>query len=207
MKKAGSESFRLKIFMEEIILPELNTKPMRLFHVSEEKDIAVFEPRFPTRTDLDKSIGLVWAIDEAHLTNFLTPRNCPRVAYSVGENTTAEDRERFFCSSTAEHAVIIESEWFDRMCETWLFLYEFEPTDFVLQDKTAGYYVATTAQKPIEKHIVTNLFTELFRKNSEVRIVDSLWDIAECVKQSSLDWSLCRMGFAKKQNNNLPRKL
>lgn len=30
---------------------------MRLFHVSEEPDIRVFEPRIPVRDDMDKSIG------------------------------------------------------------------------------------------------------------------------------------------------------
>jgi len=54
---------------------------MRLFHVSEENNIAEFIPRVPDRENFDKSIGLVWAIDEARLPNFLTPRNCPRVAY------------------------------------------------------------------------------------------------------------------------------
>lgn len=48
---------------------------MRLFHVSEEPDIKVFEPRLPTRKDLNQNIGLVWAIDEARLPNFLTPRD------------------------------------------------------------------------------------------------------------------------------------
>lgn len=56
---------------------------MRLFHVSEEPDIKVFEPRLPTRKDLNQNIGLVWAIDEARLPNFLTPRDCPRVAYPL----------------------------------------------------------------------------------------------------------------------------
>lgn len=37
---------------------------MRLFHVSEESNIQAFEPRIPTRDDLDKTVGLVWAIDE-----------------------------------------------------------------------------------------------------------------------------------------------
>lgn len=49
---------------------------MRLFHVSEESDIQKFEPRIPSRNDLDKTVGLVWAIDEKRLPNFLTPRNC-----------------------------------------------------------------------------------------------------------------------------------
>ena len=69
---------------------------MRLFHVSEEPDIRVFEPRLSSRRDLDPTVGLVWAIDEARLPNFLTPRDCPRVAYHVGERTTEADRRAFF---------------------------------------------------------------------------------------------------------------
>lgn len=37
---------------------------MRLFHVSEESDIKLFEPRIPIRTDLDPTTGLVWIINE-----------------------------------------------------------------------------------------------------------------------------------------------
>lgn len=61
---------------------------MKLFHVSEESNIALFEPRIPDRDDLNKAIGLVWAIDEDRLPNFLTPRNCPRVTFHIGKNNT-----------------------------------------------------------------------------------------------------------------------
>lgn len=44
---------------------------MRLFHVREEKDIQIFEPRLPSRNDLNQTVGLVWAIDEDRLPNFL----------------------------------------------------------------------------------------------------------------------------------------
>lgn len=71
---------------------------MRLFHVSEEENIQLFEPRLPKRNDLDKSVGLVWAIDEARLPNFLTPRDCPRVAYHAGKNTSEADKKKFFMS-------------------------------------------------------------------------------------------------------------
>lgn len=87
---------------------------MRLFHVSEEENIQVFEPRLPSRDDLDKTIGLVWAIDEARLPNFLTPRDCPRVAYHVGKDTTEVDKKRFFTSSTVTYAVVNESKWFEK---------------------------------------------------------------------------------------------
>lgn len=68
---------------------------MRLYHVSEDPDILVFHPRLPKRDDLDPATGLVWALDEERLPNFLTPRDCPRVAYHVGSRTSAGDRERF----------------------------------------------------------------------------------------------------------------
>lgn len=69
---------------------------MRLFHVSEDGGISVFNPRLPGRNDLDKGTGLVWAIDEKRLPNFLTPRNCPRVTYHIGDNTTEQDKKDFF---------------------------------------------------------------------------------------------------------------
>lgn len=173
---------------------------MRLFHVSEESDIAKFIPRTPTRDDLDKNTKLVWAIDEDRLPNFLTPRNCPRVTYYVGKDTTVEDKRKFFSSSTVSHVVAIENLWFEKMKNTTLYLYEFNEKDFVLQDATAGYYVAKTTQIPKAKYEITDLFSELIKRNVEIRIVDNLWDMAEEVEKSTLNWSFCRMTFAQLPN-------
>ncbi|PWL97027.1 MAG: hypothetical protein DBY04_07550 [Clostridiales bacterium] len=172
---------------------------MRLYHVSEEPDIKVFKPRLPKRKDLNQNIGLVWALDEARLPNFLTPRDCPRVAYHVSSQTTDIDKQRFFTSPLTTYAIVIESKWFHIMNHTTLYLYEFDPQDFVLQDNIAGYYVAKTTQYPKEKYILTDLFGELLKRNVEIRIVDNLWNIADAIKTSTLDWSLCRMA------NALPR--
>ena len=84
-------------------IPPAEPAHIRLFHVSEEPDIQVFEPRLPARKDLNQKIGLVWAIDEKRLPNFLTPRDCPRVAYHVGSRTTDADKARFFTSSGISH--------------------------------------------------------------------------------------------------------
>jgi len=121
---------------------------VRLFHVSEEPDIQVFVPRLPKRKDLDQSVGLVWAVDEARLPNFLTPRDCPRVTYHIGENTSDSDKERFFSSSGVSHCVVVEHRWLEAMRSTSLFLYEFDTVDFELQDSVAGYYVSRKAQYP-----------------------------------------------------------
>ena len=80
-----------------------------------------------------------------------------------------------------------------------MYLYEFHVDDFVLQDDVAGYYVAKTTQVPIAKYQIDNLFEALIKRNVEIRIVDNLWDIADEVKDSSLNWSLCRMGFAQRR--------
>lgn len=170
---------------------------MRLFHVSEEAGICSFEPRKPDRNDLDKTVGLVWAIDENRMPNYLTPRNCPRVAYHVNPNTSKSDIKRFFTSSTVKHAIVIESKWFKSMMSTTLYLYEFHPDNFEIQDDVAGYYVSTSTQIPIAKYALADLFSELIRRNVEIRITDNLWTFADEIKTSTLNWSLCRMDFAE----------
>lgn len=72
---------------------------MRLFHVSEEGNIDIFNPRIPEREDLDKSVGLVWAA--------------------------------------------------------------------------------------------------LLKRNVELRIIKNLWDISDKIKTTTLNWSICRMGYAQ----------
>ena len=107
---------------------------MRLFHVSEEPDIKVFEPRLPTRKDLNQNIGLVWAIDEARLPNFLTPRDSQHIfslwtlrcccnivpgnavlqssVWNSYKYNTDSDKKHFFSSSRISHAIVIESKWY-----------------------------------------------------------------------------------------------
>ena len=85
------------------------------------------------------------------------------------------------------------------MKNTVLYLYEFNIEDFALQDSIAGYYVATTAQYPKKKYVLTDLFGELLKRNVEIRITDNLWDMAGDVKTSTLNWSLCRMANAARR--------
>lgn len=172
---------------------------MRLFHVSEDPNIERFVPRIPTRTDVDRSKGLVWALNERCLPNFLTPRDCPRVAYHATDQTTQADISMFF-SCSARHCVAIEHAWYERMRKTCLYVYEFSAEQFYrqnsafrLQDEVAGYYVSEHTQLPISVTRYGDLFDELFRRNVEVRILDHLWTLGDAVQGSTLNWSLCRM--------------
>lgn len=172
---------------------------MRLFHISEEDNISIFIPRLPKRKDLEQGTGLVWAITEDCLPNYLTPRNCPRVTYHCNERTTGKDINDFLSSETIKHVVAIEHNWFEAMRNTKLYLYEFDTTDFYLQDRGAGYFVSEKIQVPINKIVVDDLFIELIKRNVEVRIIDNLWDLSEKVIKTSFDWSMCRMDFAQKK--------
>ena len=159
---------------------------MRLFHVSEEPGIATFAPRV-----IDGK-SLVWAITEKCLPNYLTPRDCPRVAYHVSEKTTQEDIATFF-SSPSRHCVAIEHGWYEQMAKTRLYVYEFDATNFVLLDACAVYYVSEKTETPVSVVKTNGLFNELFQRNVEVRLLSHLWDLGRAVQQSSLNWSLCRM--------------
>ncbi|WP_197662843.1 DUF6886 family protein [Mobilitalea sibirica] len=63
-----------------------------------------------------------------------------------------------------QHVVAIENKWFEVMKNTALFVYEFDPRDFNLQDEIAGYYISDKDQKPINKIIISNIFDEIFNR-------------------------------------------
>lgn len=168
---------------------------MRLFHVSEEPDIAKFIPRIPYRKDMDQTKALVWSLTEPPIPHWLTPRDCPRVGYRAVEGTTQADIDRFF-SSSARHCVAIENGWHKRMAQTTLYLYEFDPANFYFDD-VAQFYVSDQTEAPIGVTRYDDLFEELFRRDVEVRVLNNLWGLAEAVRGSSLHVSLCRMGNAR----------
>jgi hypothetical protein len=174
---------------------------LRLFHVSEESNIVLFKPRKPLRKDLKDSPPLVWAIDEARLPNFLTPRDCPRVTYHIPKQFSGIVEPGLF-SSSSSHVVAIESDWFDRMIKTKLFIYEFEIDDFYLQDDIAGYYVSEKEQIPKSVTVIDDLFGELFKRNIEIRILDNLCELRDTIQKTSLNWSMCRMVNAQPQKLN-----
>lgn len=176
---------------------------MRLFHVSEEENIEVFHPRIPKRKDIKTQEGLVWAVDDKRLPNFLTPRNCPRVTYHINSMTTDLDIKKFISSDYTSHVLVIENKWFETMKNTLLYIYEFDITNFVLQDEIAGYYVSKISQKPIAKYKIVDLFAELFKRNVEVRIVDNLWNMFDVITKSTFNYSMCRMGFAQPRRSEI----
>lgn len=158
-----------------------------LYHVSEESGIDRFTPRAPG------GVGepVVWAIDAAHLRNYLVPRDCPRVTFAAGPNTTEGDRQRFLGASRA--VVAIEAAWYSRLERCSLTCYEFGRENFACVDPGAGYYVSRQDVVPRGVRVIHDLIDELRARGVELRVLPSLWALHDEVAASSLEFSIIRM--------------
>ncbi len=158
-----------------------------LFHVSEEAGIERFEPRASEYT----GEPVVWAIDSDHLRNYLLPRDCPRVTYYAGRETTAADLERFLGSSPA--VVAVESGWLERLRSCRLYCYHLPPETFEPFDESAGYFVSRAPAVPVRVEILDDPIGELLRRGVELRFMPSLWSLRDAVAASTLQYSIIRM--------------
>jgi hypothetical protein len=164
-----------------------------LFHISEDGSIERFDPRASEYT----ADPVVWSIDNERLRNYLLPRDCPRVTFYAGPQTTADDRERFLGAS---HAVVaIEEGWLERLRASRLFCYHLPPGTFECIDTCAGYYVSRMPVMPTQVDVIDDAIAELGRRNVELRIESNLWPIRDAVASSTLLFSIIRM------RNALPR--
>ena len=158
-----------------------------LFHVSEKSGIDVFEPR-PSGYVAEP---VVWAIDEVRLRNYLLPRDCPRVTYYAGRDTSAADVERFLGPSPA--VVAIESGWVERVRSCRLYLYHFPPDTFECLDECAGYFVSRKSVVPARVEIIDDAMAELLKRGVELRFVADLRPLRDAVVRSTLQFSMIRM--------------
>ena len=164
-----------------------------LFHVSEEPGIGRFEPRAS-----ECASGLVvWAIDVDRLRNYLVPRECPRVTYYAGRETSAADVVRFLGSSPA--VVAIESAWFEHLRSCRLYCYHLPPETFECVDECAGYFVSRVPVVPARVQVFDDPIAELLSRGIELRFVPNLWPLRDAVVASTLRFSVIRM------RNALPR--
>jgi hypothetical protein len=161
-----------------------------LFHVSEASGSERFEPRASGYT----SRPVVWAIDAGRLRNYLVPRDCPRVTYYAGGETTPADVERFLGSSPA--VVAVESDWLERLRSCRLSSYHLPPETFECLDESAGYFVSRVPVVPVRVEIFDDPIAELLRRGVELRLVPSLWPLRDAVAASTLRFSFIRMRHA-----------
>lgn len=163
----------------------------RLYHVSDEPGIARFEPR-----QIGDGPQQVWAIDEAHLCNYLLPRDCPRVCLRANARSTPADVALL---DGAASVVAIEAGWEARARTERLFVYEMPLETFELTDTTAGYWCSPISVEPLGCTEFADLPAELAARRARLIVLPSLWPLHDRVRTSSLDFSMIRM------RNALPR--
>jgi len=162
-----------------------------LFHISEDAGIERFDPRPSEYT----TNPVVWSIDGDRVRNYLMPRDCPRVTFYAGAQTTAADRERFL--GTSQAVVAIERCWFDRLRASRLFCYHLPAETFECIDTGAGYYVSRLPVMPTQVDVIDDAIAELRRREVDLRIENNLWPLRDAVASSTLMFSIIRMRNAR----------
>jgi uncharacterized protein DUF6886 len=165
-----------------------------LFHVSEEPGIDRFDPR--PSTIAGKSV--VWAIDTEHLRNYLLPRDCPRVTFYAGRETSDADRTQFLKSSSA--VVAIEQGWLSRVRTCRLYCYCLPSHNFECFDECAGYHISRVPARPASVVVIDDAVAEIRKRGVDLRPMPDLWPLRDAVVASSLQFSIIRM------RNALPRR-
>jgi hypothetical protein len=167
-----------------------------LYHFSEEAVIETFIPR-PNKSypHLEPA---VWAIDHEHAAHYYFPRDCPRVIYWKSETSTDEDINLYFKHSSTNKIIVIENRWIERLRDTRLYVYGFEPKDFYIFEgaKTAGYYISHKEVKPLQVEVMDNLLERILEQEIELRFTPKLGLIRNSIIQSTLDFSIIRYSNA-----------
>lgn len=174
-------------------------KSFRLYHISEDPSISRFEPR-PSPSHYDNITGnVVFAVTDTLLHNYLLPRDCPRVTFYPGHDTSQQDKDVFLGENAPDYVVAIEHKWVDVIKQTTLYCYEFLADRFVLLDEVAGYYVSYEAVTPISVRPIDNLIEEFPARGVELRILPVLFPLAMDIRESTLQFSLIRMRNAAQE--------
>ncbi len=163
---------------------------MKLYHISEDAGIEIFEPRPSPQFYKNITGDVVFAITGELLHNYLLPRDCPRVTFYAKSHSSASDIKKFIGNS--KFVVTVEEGWLEKIKQTTLHIYELSTKSFILLDEGAGYYISYEAVKPLSVKIVNEILSELARRDVELRILPSLKELADEVSKSTLQFSIIR---------------
>src|SRR5262249_45846290 len=135
--------------------------------------------------------------------NYLLPRDCPRVTYYAGPQTSAADVERFL--GDAKAVVAIEDAWSDRVRSCRLYCYQLPAAPFTCFDECAGYFVSRAPVTPIGAHVINDPLAEPRERGVDVRFLPYLWPLRDSVVASTLLFSMIRMRNAAPRRSTMHR--
>lgn len=162
-----------------------------LLHFSEDPNIAVFRPHHAKGREHEPPC--VWAVDPEHAPLYWFPRDCPRITFWAGTDTTLEDRDRFLGFGSAARVHVTENAWLARMRSVQLYVYSFAPEPFELYPEPGGFYVSRSEVVPERCEGVGDLLARHAEAGVELRFTPSLWPLERAVAGSSLEFSMVRL--------------
>lgn len=163
-----------------------------LFHVSDEGPLTVMKPRPSPAGTPHEGTEWVWAVDDAHLPNYLLPRQCPRVCWA-----TPAGGGHDLLDSPAARVIVVEHKWAQRLLDTGLNVHQLDPAGFTLLDTIAGYWVCAHDVRVERVRRVEDCFAALAEHDVEVRLTASLWPYLDAVVANTGDFSAIRMRNAQ----------
>lgn len=170
---------------------------LRLFHVSDNFGITTFVPRPVNATAWGDLSDSVWSVDQHKLQNYLLPRDCPRVCWSVNPELNIEDKALMQEYGNPRTVIFVQNDYLDEVVNTELMIYEFDNEAFYLIDESAGYYVSHREEKPLGARIVNDLVNELALMHTKLVFVENLREYAEQSVKRTFTYSNIRMGMLK----------
>jgi hypothetical protein len=175
---------------------------VRLFHFSEDPNIATFIPRVPDhRPDIEP---YVWVVDAERAWTYYFPRDCPRILLWPTDTTTPEDLGHWFGGNPRARIACIEHGWLERMRTTRVYRYEFAPENFIPLEGDGWMLVSRETETPIAMETLAEDLVEALRGDGvEVRIMPNLvplWNAWE----HSFHFSGIRLRYAQDWPGNEP---
>lgn len=162
-----------------------------MFHVTDAGPLSSMSPRPSPPGTAYEGRPWVWALDEAHLPNYLLPRQCPRVCWRASHLTHR------LLGSASSRVIAIEHHWARQLLHAGLDVHELAPTGFTVLDEQAGYWVADHEVPVLQVRHVEDCFSALAEHDVELRLVPSLWPYMDVVIEHAPEYSGIRLRNAE----------
>jgi len=167
---------------------------MGLYHFSEDPSIRVFRPHI-ARTSAIQDEAFVWAIDDWHAPTYFLPRDCPRVCFWAGPQTSDEACSRWLNDREPRFVMLVEADWLERIRNAELYRYTMPEGSFRPAPLgPRGTYVSRETVTPLQMDPVGDLLLALSGAGVELRVLDRLGPMWKEIRSgSSLSFSGIRL--------------